>query len=102
MVKIVPTIGRVVHYFPSEADRLEGMEVHSDAPCTALVVYVWSDTCINLTVFDHDGCPWARRSVQINGPSSGEAGAVKPRAEWMAYQQGQAHKALRVAASRGE
>ncbi len=96
MVKIVPTIGRVVLYFPSEADRMEGMEVHSDAPCAALVAYVHSDYVVNLLVTDHDGNAWARRSVQINveGPH-----CETPHAEWMAYQQGQAAKTEKAEAA---
>ena len=82
MVKIVPTIGRVVHYFPSEQDRCEGMDILSEAPCTALVAYVHSDTSVNLAVFDHCGTEWQRRAVPINI----ERFTGTPRAEWMAYQ----------------
>ena len=88
MVKIVPTIGRVVHYFPSEQDRCEGMDILSEAPCTALVAYVHSDTSVNLAVFDHCGTEWQRRAVPINI----ERFTGTPRAEWMAFQQGQAAK----------
>lgn len=93
-MKIVPTIGRVVLYFPSETDRLEGMEVISPEPCTALITYVWSDTCINVVAFDHDGEAWPRRRVAINVADAGEG-----RAEWMVYQQGQAAKADKAEAA---
>lgn len=87
-MQIVPTVGRVVHYFPSSLDVLEGeaMTIHGPAPCTALIVYVWSETCVNLTVFDHAGNPHPRTSVAIN------VQGASPHAEWMAYQVGQAKK----------
>lgn len=96
MVKITPTVGRVVLYFPSDQDRMEGMEVHSDAPCAALVSYVHSDFVVNLMVTDHDGNTWPRRSVQINveGPHR-----ETPHAEWMAYQLGQAEKTEKAEAA---
>lgn len=88
---IKPTIGRVVWYFPSDYD-LSGiqagtvMQRHSDQPFDAHVVYVWSDTCVNLVVLDHDGNMFKRTSVPIN------VEGISPRAEWMPYQQGQAAK----------
>jgi hypothetical protein len=85
---IKPTIGRVVHYFPSELDVLEGeaMAIYGNAPCTALIAYVWSDICVNLVVFDHTGIAFSRTSVAINVDGS------SPHAEWMPYQIGQAAK----------
>lgn len=83
---IKPTVGRVVHYFPSDYDRTTGMVIHDASPLTALIVYVWSDTCINLVVFDHEGNTCKRTSVAINVEGS------SPHAEWMAYQVGQAAK----------
>lgn len=94
MVKIVPTIGRVVLYFPSEQDRQEGVDVFSAEPCCALVVFVHSETLVNLSVFDHAGFQHMRRSVSINVGDIGEG-----RAEWMDYQLGQAAKAEKAEAA---
>jgi hypothetical protein len=84
---IVPTIGRVVWYFPSDDDlnRL-GMIKHGDQPFDAHVIYVWSDTCVNLVVFDHAGYQFTKTSVAIN------VEGASPRAEWMPYQREQAAK----------
>jgi len=91
-MSIKPTIGRVVLYRHSDWDRSgeqSAMETYgSDIPCTALITYVWSDTCINLVVFDHRGMAHTRTLVPINEAASG-AGAW---AEWMPYQLGQAAK----------
>lgn len=85
---IVPTIGRVVWYLPSDDDlKKVGMVKHGDQPFDAHVVYVWSDTSVNLKVFDHDGNGFTRTSVPIN------VDGASPHAEWMPYQQGQAAKA---------
>lgn len=82
---IKPTVGRNVHYYPAAHDP---MVRYSDQPCHANIAHVWSDTCVNLIVADHDGTPFSRTSVPINiDVPEGYA-----RAEWMAYQQGQAAK----------
>lgn len=89
---IKPTIGRVVWFWPHENDELfKGKygEQHSQ-PMPGIVCYVWSDTCVNLTVFDPNGNPHGRTSVLLHNeempiPSSGFA-------EWMPYQKGQAAK----------
>jgi hypothetical protein len=51
--KVKPSIGRIVHYYPCSMDtdlaRWAGVE------CAALIVAVWDDRCVNLTVFDRDG-----------------------------------------------
>ena len=79
-MKIIPTIGRAVHYFWSEADRMEGMEILSDAPCTALIAFVHGNMSVNLVVFDHCGTEFQRPMVPINI----ERFTGLPRAEWMA------------------
>jgi hypothetical protein len=89
---IVPTVGRVVHYYPAEHEasgfRYEhAMTRYSDQPFVAHVVHVWSETCVNLVVYDHAGKSHIRTSVPINMPA-GEGS----RAEWMPYQMGQAAK----------
>jgi hypothetical protein len=91
---IKPTVGRVVLYFPSDDDRTQGMDVLSDAPCDAHVVFVHSDTSVNLVVFDHEGGKFSRRKVPINI----ERFTGTPRAEWMPYQVGQAAKHEAIAA----
>jgi hypothetical protein len=81
---IKPTVGRIVWYRPSQAFDA-GMTVHDWLqPLAATVAYVWSDTCVNLDVVDHNGVHHARTSVTLHqgeGPCTSS-----PFAEWMPYQ----------------
>ncbi len=46
-----PTVGRIVHYHPTEAEKQQIGGGNTDAdPLPAVIVRVWSDTCINLKV----------------------------------------------------
>ena len=85
-VVIPPTIGRVVWYFAPQDGAL--VCHNPQTPFDAHVVYVWSDTCINIAGYDHNGNPFQRTSVPINQTSGAQAWC-----EWMPYQQGQAKKA---------
>ena len=80
---IKPTIGQVVWYHPCGSSA-------SDQPQAALIAHVWSDTCVNLAVFNPNGEASNQTSVFLyqgdtDRPSSSYA-------EWMPYQQGQAAK----------
>lgn len=84
---IKPTIGRVVWYHPTQADAvaMSDGDIHP-----ALICKVWSDTCVNLAIFDSNGVPYNRTSVflaQGDGPVPAYGYA-----EWMPYQIGQAAK----------
>ena len=48
----VPTVGTVVYYYP-----LSGEPFYADAPLTAVITYVWSNTVVNLEIFDPNGRP---------------------------------------------
>lgn len=57
-----PTVGRVVHFFPATTDTL-----HRDGePLAATIVRVWSNTCVNLALFDRDGHLHRRTSVLLH------------------------------------
>jgi hypothetical protein len=43
----LPTVGRIVHYFP-HANEFTG---NDSSPVPAVIVRVWSDVCVNLKVF---------------------------------------------------
>lgn len=83
---IQPTIGRVVWYHPPfVADS--GINEKTFA---ALVCHVWSDTCVNLAVFDSNGVSSSETSVLLfQGDSERPSGKY---CEWMPYQKGQAAK----------
>lgn len=75
---IVPTVGRMIWFYDV-----------TDQPFAAIVVRVWGDRMVNLTVFNHDGLPIPHTSVVLVQP-----GDVKPAGSryctWMPYQIGQA------------
>lgn len=78
---IVPTIGRVVWYWPGKS---EPIAQGGDQALAALVAHVWSDRCINIAGFDANGNHFARTSVLLV-----QDGAPRPSAqfaEWMPYQ----------------
>ncbi len=81
---IKPSIGRVLWFY--DENHSEG-----DQPKTALVCHVWSDTCVNLAVFDTNGNPTPGRTSVLLHQGEGERPA-RMFAEWMPYQIGQAAK----------
>lgn len=80
---IKPSIGRVVWFYDEK--HLDG-----EQPKAALVCHVWSDTCVNLAVFDANGSASNRTSVLLY-QGEGERPS-RMFAEWMPYQVGQAKK----------
>jgi hypothetical protein len=90
---IPPTPGRIVWFYPSTNVGSSGFASPAEGqPLAAIVARVWSDSCVNLTVFDANGVPHSRTSVVLV-----QDGSPKPAgghyAEWMPYQKGQAAKA---------
>ncbi|HEY0200652.1 MAG TPA: Gp49 family protein [Burkholderiaceae bacterium] len=81
-----PTVGRIVYYYPSTNDYLHSY----GRPLAALICWVWSDTCVNLSVFDDTGMPRSRTSVLLH--QDGE----RPSAHFAEFPQ---HAAQPVAAS---
>ncbi len=88
---IKPSIGRVVWYHPSPSDP--GSHNPGDIHA-AIIARVWSDTCINVAVFDSNGVAYSRTSVLLLQPvDEQETPTGGGYAEWMPYQIGQAGKA---------
>ena len=80
---IKPTIGRVVWFHPAGSSPEE-------QPNAAIIAHVWSDTCVNLAIFDANGAASNQTSVFLyQGDSERHSSQY---AEWMPYQQGQAAK----------
>ena len=44
---IKPTVGRIVWFYPKGQT--------DEPPLAAMIVCVWSDTCVNLAIFQKDG-----------------------------------------------
>jgi len=86
---IKPTVGRKVWYRPHTFER-----THTHAqPFDATITHVWSDTCVNLLVFNENG-------VQLLGKTSVRLAQDVPaqpgECEWMPYPVGQAQAAAPV------
>lgn len=88
---ISPSLGRIVWYTPCK-HGVSGLATESDGRCAAIVVKVWSDRLVNLTVFDANGNSHAKTSVKLL-QSDDESHADGHFCEWMPYQKGQAQKA---------
>lgn len=82
---IVPSIGRVMWYWPLKEER-------GDQPLAALVTYVHDDNIVNLVVFATDGTSSGKSSVPIVQDGSPYIAGDSPYVEWMPYQIGQAKK----------
>ena len=82
---IKPTVGRVVWFF----DALV-LDAPEPQPLAAMVTYVHSETMVNLVVFDANGVPTGRTSIELRQP--GTTAPAGPFCEWMLYQVGQAAK----------
>ena len=67
-----PTVGRVVHFFPIPTSSLY---CHGN-PLAATIVRVWSDTCVNLALFDGDAHLHQLTSVSLHqdGPVPVDSG----------------------------
>ena len=89
MTIIKPTVGRVVWYWPTSADREDRRSI-SGQPFAAQICGVHSDTCVNLGITDAEGRYFTRASIPLKQTPRGigEDGC----ATWMPYQLGRAAK----------
>lgn len=55
---IKPTVGRVVWFYPSGSNA-------TFQPLAAIVAHVWSDTCVNLAIFDANGVPMPKPPTSV-------------------------------------
>lgn len=85
---IPPTVGRVVLYYPAGQSPTTGQQ-----PQAATVAYVHSDTCINVSVVNHEGAQRGLCSVELVQDDTDNAPRTGGHARWMPYQKGQAAKA---------
>lgn len=83
---ITPTVGRVVWFYPGNCRP-------GDQPWAALVAYVHGVRCVNLAVFDPNGCSFGQGDVVLLQEGDGDPETGTPHARWMPYQLGQAKKA---------
>jgi hypothetical protein len=83
---IKPTVGRVVWFYPVGRSNQQ-------QPQAALIAHIWSNTCVNLAIFDDNGVPYPNPPtsillVQEGNPVPGGGNYCC----WMPYQTGQAAK----------
>src|SRR5688500_16721929 len=99
---IKPAVGRVVWFWDDHSAALEHASqlaadpemIPSVQPMAAIIARVWSDTCVNLAVFDQNGMATSRTSVEL---WHGEEDKPRPNwmhCEWMPYQKQQAERQL--------
>lgn len=90
-VKIQPTVGRVVHFYP-RGFLPEGFVMHDRrTPCAAMIAFVHNDVCVNLMVLDIRGKGFPITSVPL--VQEGEEPVQETSfCTWMPYQLGQAKK----------
>jgi hypothetical protein len=94
---IVPTVGRVVWFWPGvnfvmhRAATGQNFAFDGNGPCAAIVVKVWGDRLVNLSVFDQNGTSHAVTSCPLKQEGD-EIVAEGSYCEWMPYQIGQAKK----------
>lgn len=62
-MKIKPTIGRMVDFWPNGMLNMNTFDPKQ--PFAAQVVYVWGDTMVNLRVTDHAGNSQPMSSVRL-------------------------------------
>lgn len=90
---IKPTVGRVLHFFPSTLYMAGRKLAFGDPsqPLAAVIAYVHSDKMVNLTVWDQNGLQFDVCSVQlVQDGDTVPLGSFY--AAWMDYQKGQAAK----------
>lgn len=96
---ISPTVGRIVWYHPAAEDGPH-VRCDDDQPLAAIVVGVHDDHCINLTVFNRDGCTVPKTNVRlVQDEDEDKPGVTEEFACWMPYQKGQAAKTEQVQAA---
>lgn len=97
MTHITPTVGRVLHFFPTVdymASRKQAFN-NTAQPLAAVIAYVHSDTMVNLTVWDQNGEQFSVCSVPLVQEGS-DVIVGSFYAQWMPYQKGQAAKTERL------
>ena len=82
---IKPTVGRIVWFF--QQDRKMG-----NRPLAAIIAHVWTDTCVNLAIFDQNGVPYGSPPTSVRLVQEGDAAPRGCYCTWMPYQIGQAQK----------
>jgi hypothetical protein len=79
---IQPTVGRIVLYRPMPNESNLCPVGHN---CAAIIAFVHSDHCVNLTVFDSNGGTTGRTSVHLVQPND-EVPGPGGYCQWMPYQ----------------
>lgn len=86
---IMPTIGRVMWYWPNGRGEIQGKPVHqvrTDRPFIAWVCYPHSLGLVNLVVADHAGNRHVAKRVYVRQPGTEPPSTDVPYVEWMPYQ----------------
>ncbi|BEP44035.1 Gp49 family protein [Variovorax sp. V15] len=102
-VLIPPTVGRVVWFYPSLLTGEAGFaSPKGDTPLAAIIAHVWSDTLLNLAVFDANGASHSRTSVRLIHEDLTADRPSEAFCMWMPFQKGQAKAQTAAAAPPGD
>lgn len=86
---IKPTVGRMLHYYPTGEDS--GAIITLGQPLAATIAHVWNDRCINIAYLDTNGV-WRGKTSVLLVHENDEARPGAGYCVWMPYQKGQAAK----------
>lgn len=89
---IVPTVGRVVWYWPEVGGGDKNLDHDGEQPLRADVCHVNPDGTINLCVNDAAGAGFKRPNIQLHQGDAAGCSLPRPFATWMSYQLHQAEK----------
>lgn len=67
-----PSIGRIVHFYDADMP---------DSPVAAIIVRVWSDTCVNLRTFGDHAFVGYETSVVLDDAAANKYWSWPPRVE---------------------
>lgn len=98
---LTPEPGRVVHFYPGEAESVEGWNLpERGVPLAATIAGVVNDVIVNLSVVDYHGVQHSRQMVPlVTGELLAHSGAY---ARWMPYQIAQTKNKAEADVSRAE
>ncbi len=65
----VPTVGRIVHFYPGRVD----IQWFGPGPMAAIIAAVHNPELVNLGIFDGMGSHMARTSVHLGNPNNGNS-----------------------------
>lgn len=83
---IRPTVGRVVHYWPTPDEIVHQGGYGQTQPFRADVLYVTDDRHVNLRIIGHNGTQFVKLGARLMQPEDSGRSSEGGYCEWMEYQ----------------